>query len=130
MQSSQSKTLLKVFSFDSCADYDPVLDAYKSFSISKNLYGNDLMSAFELAKVFSKPFSSKPINNVVPDEIKILLSNQMPVESFIIHSEAFTEPSPAVGDSFQVFQKKYHDKRAIGPVPSLFYRLTRNIVRL
>ena len=50
-------------------DFNPILGTYKAVSISNDLYGNDTMSAFELAKGFSCPVSAKPIDNVVPDDI-------------------------------------------------------------
>lgn len=51
------------------ADFDPKLAAYKVVSISNDLYGNDILSVFDLAKGFSIPISVKPIDTVVPDDV-------------------------------------------------------------
>lgn len=45
------------------------LASYKAVSISNDLYGNDTLSAFELAKGFTKPAMSNTALSLVPDDV-------------------------------------------------------------
>ena len=51
-------------------EFDPKLAAYKSVSILNDLYSNEIISAFESAKGLSKHIAGKPIDNIIPDDIR------------------------------------------------------------
>ena len=50
-------------------EHDAVKASYKAVSISNDLYGNDTMSAFELAKGFTKPLDSAKSHAEIPEDI-------------------------------------------------------------
>lgn len=82
-------------------------------SISNDLYGNDTMSAFELAKRFTKPVNSKPAELCVPINV-IDAREQLQARrklALIMRSKALTEVPVAIGDSVEIFQKKEKEKR-------------------
>lgn len=51
------------------SDHNAKLSAYKAVSISNDLYGNETLSSFEIAKGFTKPTIDHPKNNTIPKEI-------------------------------------------------------------
>ena len=101
------------------ADFDPKLAAYKSISISNDLYGNETMSAFELAKGFSKPIAAKPIDNVIPDDVRDARDQFQARRklALILRSKAVTEVPLSVGDLVEVYQKRDHEKRGKWSAP-------------
>ena len=98
---------------DAGKDFDSTLAAYKAVSISNDLYGNDTMSAFEMAKGFCNPVAAKPIDTVVPDDVRDA-RDQLQARrklALILRSKAVTEIPLSVGDVVEVYQKKEHETR-------------------
>ena len=95
------------------SDFDPELAPYKSVSISNDLYDNEIMSAFELAKGFSKSIAAKPLDNVIPDDVRDardqFQTRLKPAP--ILRSKAVTEVPLSVGDLVETYQKRDHKKR-------------------
>lgn len=94
-------------------DFDPKIAAHKSVSISNDLYGNDIMSAFELAKGFTNPVASTPHACIVPDDVREARDKMQARRklALILRSKAVQELPISVGDMVEVFQKKAHEKR-------------------
>ena len=85
--------------------HNAILAAYKAVSISNDLNGNDTMSAFELAKGFTKPVCSKPAGCAVPDDVimaheKIQARRKLAI---MLKSKTVTEFPIRVGDLVEVF---------------------------
>ena len=100
-------------------ELDPKLAAYKSVSISNDLYGNETKSAFELAKSFSKSISGKPIDNIIPDDVRNA-RDQLRARrklALILRSKAVTEEPISIGDLVEIYQKKEHEKRGKWSAP-------------
>ena len=93
--------------------FNPILGAYKAVSISNDLYGNDTMSAFELAKGFSCPIAAKPNDTIVPNDISDA-RDQLKARrklALILRSKAVNETPLTVGDMVEVYQKRDSEKR-------------------
>lgn len=82
-------------------------------TISNDLYENEGISAFELAKGFTKRFIAKPIDTFVPNDVrearKALQARRK--LSLILHFKATTEVPISIGGAVETLQKKYSDKR-------------------
>lgn len=52
------------------ANISPQLDEFQAILISNDLYGNDFVSAFKLAKGYSRPIDSSLVNLLLPDIIE------------------------------------------------------------
>lgn len=94
-------------------DFAPKLAAQKAVSISNDLYGNDIMSAFELAKGFTNPVASKPQECIVPDDVRDARDKMQARRklALILRSKAVQELPISVGDMVEIFQKREHEKR-------------------
>ena len=99
--------------------HNAILAAYKAVSISNDLYENDTMSAFELAKGFTKPVCSKPAGCAVPDDVimeheKIQARRKLAI---LLKSKTVTEFPIRVGDLVEVFQHRKHENRGKWSTP-------------
>ncbi len=100
-------------------NHNAKLAAYKAVSISNDLYGNDTLSAFELAKGFTKPIMNEPIDNLIPDDIiesheKLQARRKLVL---ILKSNAIQELPIHIGDLVEVYVKKDHEKRGSWSTP-------------
>lgn len=71
------------------------------------------MSAFELAKAFTKPVSSKPAELCVPVDV-IAACEQLQARrklALTVRSKALNKVPIAIGDSVQIFQMNEKEKR-------------------
>ncbi|PXF41606.1 hypothetical protein BWQ96_08672 [Gracilariopsis chorda] len=104
----------------------------QSLRICNDLYGNDLLSAYELAKGFTRPVISMAATIIVPDEI--VKAHQALVTkrklTLILRSKATTEMPLSVGDMVQVFVKHQNQKRGhwFSAKPVLSYDLASRTV--
>ena len=85
--------------------------AVKALGISNELYGNTVMSAFELAKGYSKPIFGKPV--AIPNEVinayeAIQARRKL---SRILNSKSTSEPSVNIGDLVEIYQHGQNNKR-------------------
>lgn len=89
------------------------LHAIRAIRISNDLYGLDKMSAFEMAKGFSKPLmiNQKPIP--VDDELRIAHDELIAKRklTLILRSNATTNESFKIGDLVQIYIKDGKQKR-------------------
>ena len=88
-------------------------------SISNDLYGNDTLSAFELAKGFTKPVMSNQALSLVPHDV-ITAHEQLQARrklALILKSKATKEIPIQVSELVEVYQKKQHEKRGKWSVP-------------
>ena len=85
----------------------------QAIRISNDLYGNDVLSAQELAKGYSRPLESgvipKSLSQDLIDAHQTLLAKRK--LTLILRSKTFDEIPIAVGDLVQVFIKKQNQKR-------------------
>lgn len=87
---------------------DPVRAAYKAAKMSDDLYSNETMSKFDLAKGFSQPVAARQFDKFIPRDVKAA-GNQLQARRKLIrimHSKSVKETSLAVGDRLDIFQKK------------------------
>eukprot|EP00737_Agarophyton_chilense_P004521 gb/GEZJ01005755.1/.p1 GENE.gb/GEZJ01005755.1/~~gb/GEZJ01005755.1/.p1 ORF type:complete len:279 (-),score=33.01 gb/GEZJ01005755.1/:824-1660(-) len=98
---------------DAGSEFDPKVAAYKPLCISNDLYGNNTLSAFELAKGFSNPIAAEPNKTAIPDDVRIARDQLQERRklALILRSNSVTEPPIAVGDFVEVNQKKDYEKR-------------------
>ena len=107
---------------------DSILDntvvGQQSIRISNDLYGNDVMSAYELAKGCTRPLVSG-CPTVVPDAFQI--SHDILVAkrklTLILRSRSVPEQSISPGGLLQVFVKLPRQKRGNGQYPSPFWHM-------
>ena len=77
------------------------------------------MSAFELARCFSKPIATKPIDNLIHDDV-LNARDQFQARhklALILSSKAVTEVPLPPGDLVEVYQKRDHEKRGKWSAP-------------
>lgn len=89
----------------------PEIAAVKAVGISNELYGNTVMSAYELAKGYSKPICGKPVT--IPDEVinayeAIQARRKL---SRILNTKSTSEPSVNIGDMVEIYQHGKNGKR-------------------
>ena len=93
--------------------HDASVASYKVVSISNDLYSNENLSAFELAKGFTKPIINSPKSNFVPQSL--LKAHEEPKArrklALILKSNATQEVPLNIGDLVDVYSKKQHEKR-------------------
>eukprot|EP00178_Gracilaria_changii_P016470 TRINITY_DN4728_c0_g1_i1.p1 TRINITY_DN4728_c0_g1~~TRINITY_DN4728_c0_g1_i1.p1 ORF type:complete len:805 (-),score=91.02 TRINITY_DN4728_c0_g1_i1:529-2943(-) len=85
----------------------------QSLRICNDLYGNDVLSAYELAKGFTRPVVSTSTPTPVPAEMveahqSLVAKRKL---TLILRSKATTEIPLSVGDMVQLFVKHQHQKR-------------------
>ena len=91
----------------------PELMAYRAIRISNDLYGSDVLSSFETAKGFTKPCDDKNGINVIS---KDLINAHDTIKAkrklnLILRSNSRTESQVGVGDMFEIYIKRQHEKR-------------------
>jgi len=97
----------------------------QALRISNDLYGNDAMSATELAKGYTRPIRNGETPVLVPEEIQtahdVLIAKRK--LNLILRSKATTDIDISPGDLVEIFIKKQHEKRGkwSAPKPVLFY---------
>lgn len=99
--------------------HNPRYASYKAVSISNDLYGNDTLSAFEMAKGYTKPVMCKTALSEVPDDDIDAHEKLRPRHklALILKSKAVKEIPIQVGDLVEVYQKKQHEKSDKWSVP-------------
>ena len=85
----------------------------QALRISNDLYGNDVCSANELAKGYTRPIQSGEYPATVPEEIvnahdQLLAKRKL---TRILRSKACTESAIQTGDLVQIYIKEQHAKR-------------------
>lgn len=93
--------------------------SYKAVSISNDLYGNNTLGAFEMARGYTKPVMCKTALSAVPDDVidaheKLRARRKL---AFILNLKVVKEIPIQVGDLVEVYQKKQHEKRGKWSVP-------------
>lgn len=104
---------------DADTNFDSVLAVYRAVAISNGLYGNDVVSAFEMAKGFTKLNNARPADTIILDDVR-MAQEQLRARrklALIFHSRAVTEVTLSVGDSVEIFQKKDKDKHGRRSTP-------------
>ena len=103
---------------------DPRILVSKMFRISNDLYGNNLASAHELAKGYTRPIiHASP--RFIPDELRIA-QHELKAKrklNLILSSKSITEAPVNIGDLIEVFIKLENQKRGTwsSPLPVLSY---------
>lgn len=94
-------------------DADKQLLALQSVRVSNDMYGNDVISSFELCRGFSKPVlpMSSPVE--IPDDIRnahdeLIAKRKL---NLILRSKSSTKPELSVGDNVQIYVKNQPHKR-------------------
>lgn len=101
--------------------------AQRAVSISNDLYGNDTMSAFELAKGYTKPIDGQNVHKV-PDEIldaQLRLAARRKL-ALILKSKATFENVVNVGDMVEVYNKTGIGKKGIWSTPKIVLSIDRD----
>lgn len=85
-------------------ELDILLAAYKAVSISNTLYGNNALSAFDMAKGFSKPVDSVP--QTIPEELLEAQKNSTAERKLaaVLKSKSITDIELSVGDLVEICQ--------------------------
>lgn len=92
-------------------NFDQIQSALKSVSISNDLYGNILMSSFELAKGYTRPLMSKA-NEIPPDIVEAQQNlNAKRKLTLILKSKSVSEIPVSVGDMVETYSVTKSDKR-------------------
>ncbi len=85
----------------------------KTFRISNDLYGNDVMSAYESAKGFTRPIIPSSTTKKVPEDIRIsqkeLIAKRK--RNLMLRPKTIRDPKLSVGDRVQVYIKDRNGKR-------------------
>lgn len=104
-------------------DYVPEVAAYQAVTISDALYGNDVMSAFELAKGFTKPVNAKSADSTVPQDF-IDARDKLPARRRLalgLRSKTTAEVPVATGETVKtVFKRKILTSAASGVNPKRY----------
>lgn len=82
-------------------------------TIANDFYGNDTMSAFELAKGFTHPTTSNPLDLTVPDDVR-QSCDELPLRrklDLILKSKDLHKVPLSVGDIVEIYQKHKNEKR-------------------
>lgn len=92
---------------DTGDNHNATLASYRAITISNDLYGNDTLSAFEMAKGFTKPVMLKTTRVSIPEEVamaqdKLKASRKL---ALIHKSKAAKELPIAMGDVVAIYQK-------------------------
>lgn len=100
---------------DAQDNFDGERASYMAVTISNTLYGNDTMSAFELAKGLTKPVLNNPEATVVPDNLvqaqeKLKARRKL---AMILKCKSTTSFPLAPGDPWKCFENKQIRKRAV-----------------
>eukprot|EP00171_Calliarthron_tuberculosum_P001315 IDg1315t1 len=97
----------------------------RALRISNDLYGNDVMSANELAKGYTRPILTGQVPEIVPNELleansKLQAKRKL---TLILRSKSTSSPPISIGDTVQVYIKRENEKRGkwSSPKPVLEY---------
>ena len=89
------------------------LQVQQAIRVSNDLYGSEVLSAKELAKVYSRQIEARATPKLLPQDIvdayQILLSKTK--LTINLRSKTIQEPLIAVGDMIQIFVKGSKEKR-------------------
>lgn len=87
--------------------------ALQAIRISNDLYGNDVMSSFEIAMGFTKPMDQSISPTVVPMELSEARDTMIAKRKYtkLLQSNITKNPAVATGDMVQVYVKKEMGKR-------------------
>ena len=99
--------------------------AIKSVAISNEMYGNSIMSAYELAKGFSKPMEG--VVHKVPDEIAKAHEELQARRKLarILKSKSYPEPELAVGDMVEIYIHGKNNKRGEWSLPKTIIKIDK-----
>ena len=104
----------------------------QAIRISNDLYGNDVLSAHELAKGYTRPIDKKVVPSLIPDELlkahEVLIAKRK--LNLILRSKPTKDVPLSVGDQVQIFIKLPNEKRGkwSGSRPVLSYDISSGIV--
>lgn len=101
MLESKHNIIRSIFLRLSDAGNNHKIAAMKAVNVSNDLYGNEILSSFELARGFNKPFQSSSQLKVIPNDL-VTAQEQLQAKcklTLILRSIATTELPIAVGDS-------------------------------
>lgn len=101
--------------------------AFEAVSISNDLYGDDFMSSFEVAKGFTKSLEEN-ILKTVPDNV-IVARNRLQASHklrLILKSKATIQKHIVVGAMIEVYKKTGMNKRAIWSTPEIFLEMNHH----
>lgn len=94
-------------------DFDKHLHCYQYVAISNELYGSDTVSAFELAKGFTKPVETDSVQRILPADVRYAheeLKAKRKLNLILRSHKSSTQPIKT-GDMVQVFIKNTYEKR-------------------
>lgn len=94
-------------------NFDEQSSAIRAINISNDLYGNDTLSAFELARGFTKPVSTPTLVQALPNDI-VTAHDSLQARrklALMLRSKSMSEPVVTVGDTVEVYIKKDFEKR-------------------
>lgn len=91
----------------------------QAIAISNDLYGNDVMSAHELAKGYPWPIQSSQSPMLLPQQVYEAYQNLLAKRklTLILRSKTFEELPISVGDTVPVYLKHQNRKRGIWSPP-------------
>ena len=99
-------------------DVSHELLAMRAVSVSNDLYGNDLMSSFELAKGFTKPVIHRSITEIPDDVVNAQIKLQAKRKlALILKSKATFEELISVGDMVETYNATGMNKRGVWSTP-------------
>ena len=101
-------------------DESAEVSAVRAVTISNDLYGNDVMSSFEMAKGFTKPVDSRSVKAVPADILeaqdKLKARRKM---ALILKSKATKDVSFSVGDMVEVYSNTGMNKKGKWSTPKI-----------
>lgn len=102
---------------DNCNNINPSIAALRAVAVSNDLYGNHTVSAYEMAKGYTRPFEGSPIS--LPQEMLDAHLNMQARRklSMIMRSKATKEIPLSIGEMVEVYQKGMNGKRGHWSVP-------------
>lgn len=101
---------------------------YQDVAISNDIYGSDILLAYELAKGLTKPIEPSESPNPLPDDLRRAhdeLVAKRPL-NLILRSPSPASPSLQVGDMVLVYRKHSHDKRGRWTAPGVDLSIDRS----
>lgn len=116
---------LKLCAAEPNTSFDP--HAIRSVSISNDLYGNDVMSSYELAKGFTKPIDGASIHPI-PDDIASA-HNQLQAKrklALILKSKSSEEIHITPGDLVEVYTVTGMDKKGVWSEPKIVLSIDKD----
>ncbi len=100
--------------------FTPEYCAIKAVSISNDLYGNNIMSAFEMSKGYTKSIEGNSLIEISPEIEKAYVDIQARRKlANIMKSKSVKELPLTVGDSVEIYQKDPKQKRGKWSIPKI-----------